>query len=114
MTNGCNEVVGRCSNYRFDPGFVIQREPIVGKSCIDQNHAKLLLQPRVGLAWDPTGTGTWSVRAAFGIHNDLMDNLGVRVQPNPPYSARESLPYQTGCLPLLPLKKNVVLPPTYG
>src|SRR5438105_4164890 len=29
MTNGWNEVFGRCSNYRFDPGFVIQREPII-------------------------------------------------------------------------------------
>ena len=117
MTNGWNEVVGRCSNYRFDPGFVIQREPIVGKSCIDQNHAKLLLQPRVGLAWDPTGTGTWAVRAAFGIHNDLIDNLGIRAQAGmPPYAARESLPVSpaTGFLPLLPLKKNVALPPTCG
>src|SRR5213079_2477826 len=93
MTNGWNEVAGRCANYRFDPGFVIQREPIVGKSCIDENHAKLLLQPRVGLAWDPTGTGTWAVRAAFGIHNDLIDNLGIRAQAGmPPYAARESLP----------------------
>src|SRR5436309_3417436 len=117
MTNGWNEVVDRCSNYRFDPGFVIQREPIVGKSCIDQNHAKLLLQPRVGLAWDPTGTGTWAVRAAFGIHNDLIDNLGIRAQAGmPPFAARESLPVSpaTGFLPLLPLKKNAPLPPTCG
>jgi len=85
---------------------------------MDENHAKLLLQPRVGLAWDPTGSGTWSVRAAFGIHNDLMDNLGIRVQPNPPFSARESLiPAYTaagGFLPLLPLKKDIALPPTCG
>jgi len=117
MTNGWNEVAGRCSNYRYDPGFVIQTNPIVGKSCIDQNHAKLLLQPRVGLAWDPTGTGTWAVRAAFGIHNDLIDNLGIRAQAGmPPYAARESLPVSpaTGFLPLLPLKKNVPLPPTCG
>src|SRR3989441_3190332 len=93
MTNGWNEVVGRCSNYRFDSGFVIQREPIVGKSCIHENHAKLLLQPRAGLAWDPTGTGSWAVRAAFGIHNDLIDNLGIRAQAGmPPFAARESLP----------------------
>src|SRR2546428_521000 len=117
MTNGWNEVFGRCSNYRFDPGFVIQREPTVGKSCLDDNHAKLLLQPRVGLAWDPTGTGTWAVRAGFGIHNDLIDNLGIRSQAGmPPYAARESLPVSpaTGFLPLLPLKKNVALPPTCG
>src|SRR5438132_9747465 len=119
MTNGWNEVFGRCSNYRFDPGLVIQREPIVGKSCIDENHAKLLLQPRVGLAWDPTGTGTWAVRAAFGIHNDLIDNLGIRAQAGmPPFAARESLPVASnGSIPflsLLPLKKNIALPPTCG
>src|SRR5216117_2480604 len=117
MTNGWNEVVGRCSNYRYDPGFVIQTNPTIGKSCMGENHAKLLLQPRVGLAWDPTGTGSWAVRAAFGIHNDLIDNLGVRTQAGmPPYAARESLvPLLTnGFLPLLPLKKNVALPPTCG
>jgi len=119
MTNGWNEVFGRCSNYRFDPGFVIQREPTVGKSCLDDNHAKLLLQPRVGLAWDPTGTGTWAVRAGFGIHNDLIDNLGIRSQAGmPPYAARESLPVASnGSIPflsLLPLKKNIALPPTCG
>src|SRR3989449_5879179 len=115
MTNGWNEVVGRGSNYRHEPGFVIQTNPTVGKSCIDQNHAKLLLQPRVGLAWDPTGTGTWAVRAAFGLHNDLIDNLGIRTQAGmPPFAARESLPFTNGFLPLLPLKKNAPLPPTCG
>jgi hypothetical protein len=115
MTNGWNEVAGRCSNYRYDPGFVIQTNPIVGTSCLDQNHAKLLLQPRVGLAWDPTGTGTWAVRAAFGIHNDLLDNLGIKTQAGmPPFAAREALPVTNGFLPLLPLQKNVPLPPTCG
>jgi hypothetical protein len=32
----------------------------------------------VGIAWDPTGRGTWAVRAGFGIHNDLQDILGNR------------------------------------
>ena len=116
MTNGWNEVVGRCSNYWYDSNFVIETNPRIGHSCIDQNHARLLLQPRVGLAWDPSGRGTWSVRAAFGIHNDLMDNLGIRVQPNPPYSARESLIplIGNGFLPILPLKKGIALPPTCG
>src|SRR5438876_10832053 len=118
MTNGFSEVAGRCANYRYDPGFLIQTNPVIANSCMDDNHAKLLLQPRVGLAWDPTGTGTWAVRAAFGIHNDLMDNLGIRVQPNPPFSARESLiPAYTaagGFLNILPLKKGIQLPPTCG
>src|SRR5881409_4300606 len=115
MTNGFSEVAGRCANYRYDPGFLIQTNPVISKSCMDQNHAKLLLQPRVGLAWDPTGTGSWAVRAAFGIHNDLIDNLGIRTQAGmPPFAARESLPITNGFLPLLPLNKFVPLPPTCG
>jgi len=72
----------------------------------------LLLQPRVGLAWDPTGTGTWAVRAGFGIHNDLQDNLGNRTYSNPPFNAREQIVGST--LSLIPLQKNAPLPPTCG
>src|SRR5256712_28031 len=65
MTNGWNEVADRCSNYVFDKNFLISTEPRIGQSCLTENHAKLLLQPRVGIAWDPTGRGTWAVRAGF-------------------------------------------------
>jgi hypothetical protein len=112
MTNGWNEVGGRCSNYVFDKNFVISTEPVMGKSCLTENHAKLLLQPRVGLAWDPTGTGTWAVRAGFGIHNDLQDNLANRTYSNPPFNAREQIVGPT--LSLIPLQKNAPLPPTCG
>ncbi len=116
MTNGWNEVRGRCANYRWDKNFVISTETVVGNSCFDTNHAKLLLQPRVGLAWDPTGTGTWAVRAGFGIHNDLVDNLGIRLQPNPPTNAREQFAFtpDRGLLSLYPLQRGVQLPPTCG
>src|SRR5437016_6180890 len=112
MTNGWNEVGGRCSNYVFDQNFVISTEPRMGKSCLTENHAKLLLQPRVGLAWDPTGSGTWAVRAGFGIHNDLQDNLANRTYSNPPFNAREQIVGST--LSLIPLQKNAPLPPTCG
>ena len=112
MTDGWNEVAGRCSNYAFDENFVISTNPVIGKSCLTHNNAKALLQPRVGLAWDPTGTGSWAVRAGFGIHNDLQDNLGNRTYANPPFNAREQL---TGSLlSLIPLQKNIALPPTCG
>jgi hypothetical protein len=116
MTNGWNEVAGRCANYRFDPNFVIQTNPTIGNSCLATNNALALWQPRVGLAWDPTGTGTWAVRAGFGIHNDLLDNLTGRAYPNPPYQAREQIIASgvpnNGILPLLPFVKNIPLPPT--
>jgi hypothetical protein len=113
MTNGWHEVAGRCANYRWDQNFVISTETVVGDSCFTSNHAKLLLQPRVGLAWDPTGTGTWAVRAGFGMHNDLIDNLGIRVQPNPPTNAREQYT-GVGLLQLIPLQRGVTLPATCG
>jgi hypothetical protein len=121
MTNGWNEVANRCTNYFHDDTFGIGINPHIGGSCFAQNNAKALWQPRVGIAWDPTGNGTWSVRAGFSILNDLMDNLGIRSYPNPPYSAREQLDITgaapdargvAGFLPLLPLNKNAVLPAT--
>ncbi len=114
MTDGWNEEAGRCTNYFYDPGFVIQTNPNIGNSCLQKNNATHLLQPRVGLAWDPTGRGTWSVRAGFGIHNDLVDNLGIRAYPNPPFNAREAVSVPNGILPLLPFQKSAPLPPTCG
>jgi hypothetical protein len=110
MTNGWNEVAGRCANYVYDANFVIQADTAVGNSCFQQNNAKALWQPRVGIVWDPTGTGTWAVRAGFGIHNDLVDNLAIRVQPNPPTNAREQ--FVAPLLSLIPLQRGVTPPPS--
>src|SRR5205085_2722560 len=115
MTNGWNEVTNRCTNYFFDPTYGIGINPHIGGSCLATNNAKALWQPRVGLAWDPTGTGTWAVRAGGGIHNDLQDNLANRTYSNPPYNAREQLSGST--LSLIangPLSKLAALPPTCG
>ena len=110
MTDGWNEVAGRCANYFFDANGLIQTNPHIGSSCLAQNNAKALWQPRVGLVWDPTGKGDWAVRAGFGIHNDLLDNLSIRTHPNPPYNARESFA-ATPLLSLIPFQKEVALPP---
>jgi hypothetical protein len=45
-------------------------------------------EPRVGLAWDPTGTGRWSVRSSYGVFYDLpalsrSDRFGV----SPPWGS---------------------------
>jgi hypothetical protein len=79
-----------CSNYIF-VNDIIQTEPRIGNSAFVENHSKLLLQPRVGLAWDPTGTGRWAVRAGFGIHHDLQDNLAHRLNADPPFNPRVSV-----------------------
>ncbi len=91
MTTGWNEVTGRAANYIFDQNGIIQTNPLVGRSALLQNNAIALWQPRVGVAWDPTGTGSWAVRAGFGIFNDLQDSLAHRLSSNPPFNARMTL-----------------------
>jgi hypothetical protein len=117
MTNGWNEVAGRCSNFVYDPVYKISVYPQIGGSCLQHNNAKALWQPRVGIAWDPTGTGTWAVRAGFSILNDLLDNLGNRTYTNPPFNTREQLVAATGpggFLSLVPLDKNALVPAGCG
>jgi hypothetical protein len=87
MTTGWNEANGRSSNFDFTNG-VINTNPFIGRSALLENNALALWQPRVGIAWDPTGAGKWSVRASFGIHNDLQDNLNNRLNSNPPFNGR--------------------------
>ena len=90
ITTGWNEAHGHCPNYDFTNG-VINTDPFISSSCLKENNAKSLWQPRIGIAWDPTGTGSWAVRAGFGIYNDLQDNLAHRLNSNPPFNARISL-----------------------
>ncbi|MBI2816075.1 MAG: TonB-dependent receptor [Acidobacteria bacterium] len=91
MTTGYNEAKGRCANIAFDANGIILTDPLVSPSCLSQNNAIALWQPRVGVAWDPTGTGMWAVRAGFGIYNNLQDNLAIRLAGNAPFNARVTL-----------------------
>jgi hypothetical protein len=110
MTNGYNEVVGRCANYVFGPNSVIQSDPRIGNSCLVENNAKALWQPRVGLAWDPTGTGSWAVRAGAGIYNTLQDNLDQAFGRNPPFNS--TLTLTTPLLSSIPIRDGTpALPP---
>jgi len=110
MTNGWHEVKGRCANLLFDKGTGLPlTDTLIGSSCLTENNAKALLQPRVGLAWDPTGTGSWAVRAGFGIHNDLQDNLAFRLDSNPPFNPRVVL--SGPMLPQSPINPALPMPP---
>ncbi|GGG82142.1 TonB-dependent receptor [Edaphobacter dinghuensis] len=95
-TNGFNEAQGRASNYAFTPGgpgglAVINTTPTVGSSALTTNRARFLPEPRVGLAWDVLGNGKTSVRAGFGIHRSLLDNLDYRLDQSAPYNTTLSL-----------------------
>ena len=37
-------------------------------------HSFSAWMPRVGMAWDPTGTGVWSVRSSYGLFYDQFQN----------------------------------------
>src|SRR5262245_26952050 len=110
MTTLINEKNGHSSNYLFDANGIMMTDPFIGKTPLIENHAKALLQPRVGLAWDVTGSGKWAVRAGFGIHNDLQDNLANRLNANPPFSGRLTF-LQQPLLSIIPISAESAPPP---
>ncbi len=110
MVTRLKEKNGHSSNYLFDANGIMMTDPMIGESPLIENHAKALLQPRVGLAWDVTGSGKWAVRAGFGIHNDLQDNLANRLNSNPPFSGRLNFQAQP-LLSIIPVSAEVAPPP---
>ena len=107
FSTGWNEAHGRAANYTF-PGGVISNDPRIANSVFTDNNARLLLQPRLGLAWSPLSSRT-VLRAGFGIYNDLQDALGYRTDQNAPFNPTYSAP----ALPVssLPLDPSSPLPP---
>jgi hypothetical protein len=90
-TNGWNEVKSRASNYLFDSNGVIETQPHIGSSALSVNKASFLPQPRVGVAWDPTGQGRTIVHASFGMYNALLDNLDYRLDQTAPFNTTQTL-----------------------
>jgi hypothetical protein len=71
-------------------GLVFPGDPGVGTR-IEKDYYKAFM-PRVGVAWDPTGRGAWSIRAGYGIFYDPFangPNLGAT-------NAVSSAPWATG------------------
>ena len=52
-------------------GLVFPGDPGIGRGIARGVHAWM---PRAGVAWDPTGSGVWSLRAAYGLFYDQFQN----------------------------------------
>ncbi|MGC2162690.1 MAG: carboxypeptidase-like regulatory domain-containing protein [Silvibacterium sp.] len=90
-TNGWNEAQNRASNYLFDSTGVIETNPRIGHSALTENRAKFLPEPRIGLAWDPTGHSSTVVHAGFGVYRALLDNLDYRLDQTAPFNTTNTL-----------------------
>lgn len=97
FTTGWNETHGRAANFVFSNG-VIQTQPRIAHSVFTVNNAKLLAQPRIGIAWSPLGAKT-VIRAGFGMYYDMQDALGYRTDQNAPFNPS----YSVNALPLADL-----------
>ncbi len=84
-TNGFNESQGRSGIYGFTNG-VINTNPTVGSAGLLTNRAKFLPEPRIGLSWDPFRNGKTALRAGFGLHHSLLDNLDYRLDQSAPFN----------------------------
>ena len=84
-TNGFNEVQGRGAVYGFTNG-IINTTPTVGSSALTNNRAKFLPEPRLGLSYSPFASGKTAIRAGFGMHRSLLDNLDYRLDQAAPFN----------------------------
>ena len=113
FTGNFTEATGRAQTELFDPSGVIQTLPRVSGTFNTANNAKLLLSPRVGLAWDPFGKGKTSIRAAFGTYYDLVDWLAFIVDVTPPLAGAAALS-NVPLFSVVPLSASLALPPACG
>lgn len=72
-----------------------------------------VLSPRGGVAWDPTGSGVWSVRAGAGVfHNwPTLANMQEQYRGNPPGPIYPTFFSGTANAPLLTTGTNNTTPP---
>jgi hypothetical protein len=106
FSTGWNEAQGRAANYTFANG-IISSQPHIGNSFFTANNAKLLPQPRIGVAWSPLGPKT-VLRAGFGMYNDLQDALGYRADQNAPFNPTYTLANTT--VSKLPIDPSASVP----
>ena len=101
FSTGWNEAHGRAANYTFT-GRLISSQPHIGDHAFTENNARFLAEPRIGVAWSPRVEKT-VVRAGFGIYNELLDDLGYRMDQNAPFNPTYSIAsFPVSSLPIDP------------
>jgi hypothetical protein len=98
---------GQTLNQQIANGVVVQHKHALNRSITD------IFSPRLGIAWDPTGKGTWSIRAGAGIfHNwPTMANVQEQYRGNPPGPIYPTFFSGTANPPVLTLGTNNTKPP---
>jgi hypothetical protein len=84
--------VGQQSTLRPDApaNLVYQGDPNVPGGTVSGDYNNLA--PRIGFAWDPTGSGKWSIRSAFGIFYEYIPGIAIY---NTEFSAPPGFPSLT-------------------
>ncbi len=92
-TTGWSEAHGRAGVYQLVNG-VIQTNPTAQQNGLNDNRARFLPEPRLGLAWNVFGNSKTSLRAGVGLHHSLLDALDYRFDQSAPFNT--TLAYGTG------------------
>jgi len=99
--NFCNGLIVNAQNFQTGPA-VFNCTPTAspfGKYVYQAS--KHDFAPRVGLAWDPFGKGTTSVRTGYGIYYDQIPLSSIELQAlNPPYQQTTTINLTTMDQPL--------------